>query len=611
MGEKPAFEKKNAFSLPTLSLGFCLFLVLSAGFLVYSNTFNSAFQFDDALSITGNLSIRHLDAGRIWHFWPTRFLTYLSFALNYQLGGTQVFGYHLFNILVHSANALLVFVLAKLLSRTAPLKSRGIGPLVSYWALFAGLLFAVHPVQTQAVTYVAQRAALLSALGCLAASVLYLMARLKESKGQRFGYWYLCALLTAFLTMFTKENAVILPVLIGLLEGIFFKPNVKRILPFVGAALVVPVTMLLTGSVDFMGMRRIGEPSGHIPVYFYALTQLRVIVTYIRLAVFPVNQTLDYDYPVYSSWNFGSLAGLALIAFLAVLAWKQRRQRPLFSFGMAWFLLALLPESGFVPIRDVIFEHRMYLPMAGFCWLLPSRIWEIFRKNSRRAVIGLCVVAVLFSIRAYNRNQVWKDPLTLWNDVLTKAPHKARAFKARGFEYEKQGKMNQALQDYQKAIALNPSYDQAYFNRAHILIALHRYDLAMEDLDKAISLNPEYAQSYHNRAILFAMKKDYAKALVDLNSAIGLDGEYAEAFRNRALVYLSTGQKQRAEEDFRQAVRLDPQDAAGFYGLAMVLADQGEWKPSLVYLRKAMTLGYRPDPKIVRQISSSAAATGL
>lgn len=348
----------------------------------------------------------------MWPFRPARFLTHASFAVNGPAAGPQLFANHLFNILVHISCAFLVFGMVRLLSRTPVLKPRGLETVKSYWALFAGLLFVVHPVQTQAVTYLTQRAVLLSGLGCLGTTVLYLVSRLKETEGRGQGFfWYSLSLLAALLTMLTRENAVILPVLLGLLEGVFFKPAWKKILPFLAVALVALLGTVLTGSPD-AGLRK---PDG-MSVLTHFLTQARVVLTYMRLTVFPFGQRLHYHYPVYSSLRFGPLAGLCLVISLIVLAWKQRAKRPLFSFGIAWFLVGLLPESGFIPLREVILEHRMYLPMAGFCLLIPSRIWELVRKKTRWAVAGLAVMVLFFSLRAYNRNEVWSDPKTFQED---------------------------------------------------------------------------------------------------------------------------------------------------------------------------------------------------
>ncbi|MFA5039668.1 MAG: tetratricopeptide repeat protein [Candidatus Omnitrophota bacterium] len=597
----------RSLSLKPVSAGFCVLLILCAGLLVYSNTFDCSFQFDDELSITRNLSLRQPHLAGIWRFWPGRFLTYLSLAWNYSLGKERVFGYHVFNLLVHIGCGLLIFTMVRLLAGTPALRSKRIREAAPGLALFSGLVFVVHPAQTQAVTYVIQRAAELAALGCLSSGVLYLIARLKEEEGGSWRFWRAASVAAAFFSMFTKENAVILPALLGLLEYVFFKPNRRRLLPFVAVSLVIPAVMMVSGSVDLAGLRRVGEPQGHLPVSSYFLTQLRVVITYMRLALFPVRQSLDYDYPVYASLQAGPAAGLVLVLGLTALVWKTRRNTPLVTFGALWFLIALLPESGLVPIRDVIFEHRMYLPMAGFAVLFPALLWQVLRK-APSWLLPACALAVIaaWSVMAYQRNRVWKDPMTLWNDVLAKAPGKARAYKARGFEYEKQGDFGRALKDYQTALSLDPAYDQAYLSRGNILVARGEYRQALADYDAAIALNPDYAQAYHNRAVLSALRKDYGGALNDFSEALRIQPDYAEAYRNRALVFLSMGRKEDASSDFRQAVRLDPADAASFYGLAMILADLKQWEAAWRELGKATALGFQADPDIIRRVSSAA-----
>jgi tetratricopeptide (TPR) repeat protein len=199
----------------------------------------------------------------------------------------------------------------------------------------------------------------------------------------------------------------------------------------------------------------------------YLLTQFRVIVTYIRLVFLPFNQNLDYDYPVFK--NFFELSVLISFLFLMTILLCANRlfsKYRLVSFSILWFFLALLPESSFFAIKDVIFEHRLYLPLAGVSLFLVSGAYYLIGKNGLKAmVVVLTMVLACYSVLTYQRNKVWKDPLTLWDDTVHKSPHKARGYGNRGMAYYKQGDFTHALSDFNKAIELNPNYTESYNNR--------------------------------------------------------------------------------------------------------------------------------------------------
>ncbi|MBI4374596.1 MAG: tetratricopeptide repeat protein, partial [Deltaproteobacteria bacterium] len=269
--------------------------------LIYSNTFLTPFQFDDESNIIDNAEIRSL--GNFLDFSGTRFVCFLTFALNYRFGGLNVFGYHLVNLLIHITNGFLVYSLILLLIRavqgppTPPASQSASAPFI---ALATALLFIAHPIQTQAVTYIVQRLASLVTLFYLLAVVGYLKWRLSPSEAGTRSLWYAVSLVSCVLAMKTKENSFTLPLMILLMERVFFKPlRWKAILPFfLLAAPIIPLSH----------QNALGEAEGfardttEIGRSDYLFTQFRVIVTYLRLLVLPINQRLDYDYPIYHSF---------------------------------------------------------------------------------------------------------------------------------------------------------------------------------------------------------------------------------------------------------------------------------------------------------------------
>ncbi len=589
--------------LPRMPSAFLLALFLATiGFTTYSNTFDGAFQLDDETSITTNEHIQRLDdIGTIWRHWPARFLTYLSLAVNYHIGKEEVFGYHVVNLILHLLATLLVFWFVGLLLRTPLLRPRVSASFARLYSFLVAFLFVTHPLQTQGVTYICQRAVSLASVFYLLTLCAYVKSRLIERTETDgfFKSWCLLSWTSALLAMFTKEWVVTLPFMVWIVERFFISCGAKtpwrRLLPYFGITLILPLTMAATGSVDFLHMRKANEPIPNMTWWAYLVTQFRVMFTYLRLLFLPVNQVLDYNYRFYKTifaWpTFLSLMGLIAIGWAAA---RQRLRQPLITFGVLWFFLTIFPESGMIPIRDPIFEHRLYLPMLGFGLVVVGAAFTLFGKSDwRRSTALVLAAALVFGVLAYRRNFAWKSQLTMWEDVAKKAPGKARAYKGIGFEYEKKGQMDKALEIYKKALQLHPNYDEVYYNMANIYIGQKKYDLAMAMYDKAIEIKPNYAMAYHNRALLYAMIGENDMAIEDLNKAIALQPDYILAYRNRGYYYVLKGDFERAILDYDKALALDPDYDTAYGERGAAYAKMGAYEKAIPDYREALRLNKR------------------
>ncbi len=478
-------------------------------------------------------------------------------------------------------------------------------------ALFAGLIFISHPIQTQAVTYIIQRTTSLAALFYLASLCLYVKSRLLTDKEARVSmFYYAGSLVSAVLAMFTKEMVITLPFMILLYESCFLKDqksvNWKTVIPFFAALLIIPMTFLLTKSADLILMTRASEgPVGISPIE-YLLTQVRVMVTYLRLIFIPLNQNLDYDYPIAHTLAepaiFASLLFLAVILIAAARLFSKYR---LVSFGIFWFFLTLLPESGLIPIRDVIFEHRLYLPMAGFSLFLVSGLFYLFKDKNLKALVIVFIVMILFcSVLTYRRNAAWKNKFTLWADVIKKSPQKVRAYNDRGNTYAFMGRFNEALADYNKVIEIDlnqiaalqqktaqdvkrgvSGYDGykliaaratlaiAFFNRGLLFMDTGNFKQAISDFNKALEINPALAAPYHNRGMSYVGIEDYDNALSDFTKAIEINPTDAGAYNNRGNIYSAKGNFREALLDYSRAIELDPNLAPAYLNRAKVLKE--------------------------------------
>ena len=284
----------------------------------------------------------------------------------------------------------------------------------------------------------------------------------------------------------------------------------------------------------------------------YVLTQMRVFLTFLRVLILPINQNLDYDYPVSTGLLNPplTLAGIGLIGFIIFLIFRLRRQWPLIAFGLAWILITFSINTA--PRTHVIFEHKLYLISFGFILTVVCLLSNLIKD--RQIFYGfLTVFIIVLSLMSFNRNQVWKNELTLWQDVAAKSPLKSTPYNGLGIAYGKQGDFIQALTCFNKAIELNPNYAEAYNNRGNTYFAEGFYVPAGSDFNKAIALNPHYAQAYANRGNLFVKEGKFAQAVSDYDKSIAINRYYPDAFINRGLIYAQHGVFSQAWNDVHQA----------------------------------------------------------
>jgi tetratricopeptide (TPR) repeat protein len=459
-------------AFPPAAAAFLLVAIVIA--IGYAHTAGYPPVFDDYDSIVNNAALdRPGDPAALWRFRPSRVVTYLSLALNVAITGRSPAGLRVVNLLLHLACALLVggigAHLTRRLSRSGA--SAAARPPVSpaTAGLVAALLFAAHPLATQAVTYLSGRSVVLASFLELSSIALYLRAR------ERGGFASaalsgLCALLAAL----TKEMTVALPAAIALLELALRRSEPSRerpraawpalyllVLPLVAWAAHLPSAALGRAAEGFRETADIDRAT-------YLLTQFTVVPRYLGLWLGPAGQTLDHDIPLRHAADGGVIAGAAVLAAALAFAWLARRSWPLVAVGIAWFFVHILPESSVFPIRDVMVEHRAYLPMAGLAWAVAA----LLADRASRAAAGWIAIALIVAalvVTTHVRNRIWRDELALWSDATLKSPGKARAQNNYGLALRAEGRLEEAEAAYRRAIAIEPGYVNARMNLAVVL----------------------------------------------------------------------------------------------------------------------------------------------
>jgi Tfp pilus assembly protein PilF len=632
-----------------------ILLVIVLGFLAYSNTFESPFQWDDIKHIGDNSIIKNLDnftaSTKGYKFNPRRVVGYFTFALNYHFGGTDVTGYHVVNLVIHIVNGILVYFLVMLTFRTpyftktgngqpstltsgkwATLHTDGgqvgnrqqhmnhtqegnregiartidshsvdyslftINSSRSLIALFSALLFVSHPLQTQAVTYIVQRFTSLAALFYLLSLVFYINGRLASRQASKLASFFL-SLFFAVCAMKTKENTLTLPLMIVLYEFVFFRTPLKKkllfILPVLLMLLIIPLSLIRTdtslGDVlsEMSAKTRIQT---QMPRVDYLLTQFRVITTYIRLLLFPVHQNFDYDYPIYHSLfapqvflSFIFLTGLfggavylsyrsrAVGAGLvpARLQGRQPQELPLQSpdhlsrlvgFGILWFFLTLSVESSVIPIIDVIFEHRVYLPSVGFfisvtagLFLAASRF-----KMEKIAVIALILATLIFTSVSYARNNIWRSNIALWEDVVEKSPNKARGHNNLAIFYSNEGRFDESIKEFKTALRLQPDYADAHNSLGAVYSEQGRIDEAISEFQEALRIKPDFADAHYNLGTAYYSRGLLTEAFREFETAVRIKPNLAKAHNYLGAIHQANGRLDDALKEYRIALRFDP-----------------------------------------------------
>lgn len=557
-----------------------MFAILIAGGAVYSNTFAVPFVLDDLTSIVANPLVKDFN----WRF-SSRIVGYASFALNYSLNGLDPEGYHLLNLLIHCAAGILLYCLVVITGRTPFFAGYSTGrprffPLLG---LCSALLFVCHPVQTQAVTYIAQRVTSLATLFYLSALLCYILGR----QAKRNVISCICfggALVASVCAMFTKEIAVTLPAVILLYEILFFtgRGRIRWIVAAAGVAISVllPIAILSEGKpVDsiFESIDRLTSDTGAISRSSYLFTQFRVIVTYVRLLLIPFGQNLDYDYPIYDSLLSLPVALSALLLVgIAAAAWygafrlsltDDEKNRPirLAAFGIFWFFITLSIESSIIPIRDVIFEHRLYLPSIGFLMACAALLLYL-RENlaeSRpalaRLIIPVFAVAVaVLACAGWMRNSLWQDNLTLWEDVVRKSPGKSRGHGVLAGILSGRGRVDEAIREYRTAIRLKPDDAAAHNNLGAIYAKRKEYDLALGEYEQALRSSPGNPKIPANIGRIHLAQGRLAEAEESLQQSLRLAPDYDEALNDLGIVLFRQGNFTGAVENLKRAIRINP-----------------------------------------------------
>jgi tetratricopeptide (TPR) repeat protein len=579
-------------------------LVVLAALVAYSGTFTAPFLFDDA-GILDTDALHALSWSTVTG--TSRPLVQLSFALNWAAGGANVVGYHVVNLVVHALAGLALYGIAGGTLRLAGLRDDA--------ALPIALLWTVHPLQTESVTYVVQRAE--SMMGLCYLLTLYCVIRGAAARG---GGWYGGAVVACALGMLCKPGMATAPLAVWLYDRAFLAGSFRaawqaRRSTYAGLFATWSILVVLLVSQEHESAATAGFAMRDVSFAEFAGSQPGVILRYLFLVVWPHGLVLDYGWR--PAEGFGEIVLPALVLAAGVGgALVAFRGRPRLAFLVLAFLLTLLPSSSVIPIRDLAFEHRMYLPLAPLVALLvlgaASAIARLDlgpARTRRLATIATAVVVTALGALTIVRNRDYRSPIAMWTDVTEKRPHNARAFTNLAQAYLAELRTDQALAAARTAIALDPNGPDAHVHVGHALAIHGRYADAEAAYTEALRLRPGHAEALNNWGVLLAEQGRWAEADARYAEALRTRPFYAEAMNNRGVALMELGRHDGAVAHFRDALRISPSYAEAYSNLGNLFLRRQRPLEAIAEYRRALAL--RPDlPEVHFNLTLALASAG-
>jgi len=565
--------------------------------IIYSNTLNVPFIFDDIPNIVENPDIKNIrnlktrliykSDANIYNNQPTRPLTYLSLTLNYYFGGLNVFGYHLVNIALHILVTILIFSLTRKTFFYLSGFPKGPETLAESFSNFpfdqkmnevvlplaVALLFSVHPMNIDVVTHIIHRSGSLSTLFYLTSLLLFI----KSFEGNKWLYPF--SLLCFTFSFYSKQIAATLPAMILLFDYLFLSScKAEKVVQKKYYHLPFWTLLVLMVAWNYFYLGNLGYMGETLPRYIYLLTQPWAILNYLRLLFVPMGQSIDHFLiPTVTIFEIRFILTIVLLSgiFISTYLFYKKKQSlsRLVLFSVLWFFITLTPTSSFFPINESMAEKRVYLPGWGFSIGLICLYLLIFKMNfqdtfdksrGKKLIIILGIHILLLSAMTWNRNKDYQSPILLWKEVIKVYPHNARAYNNLGIAFSDKRNHDKALEYYQKAIQVEPNYAKAYNNLGNVFSIKEDYSKAFKYYQKAIQLDPNYAKAYNNLGNVFSDIQDYNEAIRYYQKAIELNPKYADPYYNLGKVYDELKEYGKAQKVFRKASDLNP-DLKGTY----------------------------------------------
>jgi hypothetical protein len=484
----------------TFSKNNIIYIVLYAllGFVIYSNSINGSFLLDDNFLIVENTHIKNpsrfylvfkedIGAGAdyLYNYYRPIFTT--TFIADYALYKLNPAGFHITNILLHILTGLSLCWLIHLLFNNK---------ILSY---IAGILFLIHPIQTEAVAYISGRADILAGLFTILCFCFYILFNKEKKPEDYFSmlFCFICALLS-------KESSIVIPALFLLYHYIFkIKASLQTFMPILAAtAIYIFLHQIIINTSSHISSQSIYTGT----LYFF-----KSLPIYLKIITAPFGLHYDYGKPALIFKNSEIVLGLAVFIILILVFFFKRKTNKLLSFSIIWFLLTLIPSLNFYPTSYYMAEHYLYLPIAGFTLVISNYLYNAYIKNKQITIICICIIFIFYSALTVQQNKYWKNPASLYERILKYNSKSMLAYNNMANFYARNKNYNEAFNYYKKALAITPRPANIYYNMGETYKIIGEIEKAIVAYKKAIAIDPYYIEAYYNLA---ALEKNKKKAFV-------------------------------------------------------------------------------------------------
>lgn len=550
--------------------------------LLYSTTLRGDFVYDDWQTIVNNPYIKNLKYvpdyfdlrnQQTWSFHQGQHGFYrpillASFALNYHIGKLDPFSYHLANLILHIVNSLLVYHAVLEISdlfRDKPRDPRTI-------ALMTALVFASHPIQTEAVSYIVSRSSLLSTFFILC-SFIGFMWSIQEHKGRRHVY-RIASILSFVMGLLVKEIAVVVPLLVLAVSALYrtsfegrrgwYRAVLTGLPYFVLLAVYLPTRMIFLGKAHLLHKRDM--------LLEYLLTAAKGVFVYLKLMVFPAGQSVDHFLPIARNpWEPSALLACAvLLGFVWLAVTKIRTYSNTLCLWSLWLIIAFLPNL-VLPTMEPVSEHSAYFPSVGFFAGITFVVVALLHRYAvmtagpfRIACTGLFLVVIMqLGFLTLGRNLVWLNSVSLWEDAVKKAPQKVRPHQNLGTAYLGAGRLDLAISEFQTVLSLAPGHAEALSNLGIVYARTGDYEKSIEAFNNSIAAMTHNPDGVNNLGFVLMIQGRVEAAIAMFERALRMRPDDAIIYTNLGRAYYQTGDRRRACDCFESAARLDPDYTLG------------------------------------------------
>ncbi len=550
--------------------------------ITYYPSLTYDFQFDDIYNIKKFFDLRFIENFSSWFFKGSRWISYMLNVVHYHLGKFEPFVYRRSNLIFHASNGVLVFFVT--LVSLSSLKKKDFFSLNRLpIAFFTGLLFLLHPVQTQTVSYVIQgQLEGLALLFVMAIILTYLCYNKTTSLLLQIPLLFLIFGF-GILSCGTKEIAILSPILLILIDWFFVSQAdfsvIKKNIPFFitytaviayhySKVLNFPfLKNSLSGAAELpnnVGNVITTNPNQVIKPFTYFISQFKVIIHYITIFMWPFNMSVDYDWVMLESfWQSECILPLLLILSLltATLFLLYKNKTSLVAFGSLWFFIGLAPRSTIIPSTELLVDYKTYFSSFGILFLGAAGLVYAFEKLTKKIAVQKTVTAysctvlcmVLLGYATYDRNKVWKSSEAFWFNIIQNAPKKARAYNNYAVAIAEQQRYDEAIPYLRKAIKLDRHYPDPWSNIAVCYSCISKIDVAIDCLKQAITINPNYPEFYNNLSSFLLQKGEFGEVKRLAQQAIRLRPHYGKAFFNWGQALYNEGNKLEAFQKIKHS----------------------------------------------------------